>query len=181
MLDQIPALLGVVVGVGASYLATSLGDRRRAHREQAAKLDHTRQEAYAAYGRAVKDYVVLSARIVASRGVGNGREQPLDPAIGLPQLAELEATRTAVWEMVLLLGDTETIAAAREWHRCAWYLEWFARGEVAGDQEWDQARAEASAARDRFYACARRSLHVLDPLPEPLPAPAWMLPRSEPL
>jgi phosphatidylethanolamine-binding protein (PEBP) family uncharacterized protein len=36
---------------------------------------------------------------------------------------------TARWELVLLLGDPETITAARTWHRRVWNLEQFARGE----------------------------------------------------
>ncbi|MEU0587838.1 hypothetical protein [Streptomyces sp. NPDC006132] len=39
------------------------------------------------------------------------------------QLAEAEARRAAEWETVLLVGDAETIAAARKWHEAVWNVE----------------------------------------------------------
>lgn len=74
--------------------------------------------------------------------------------------AQAEIDRAAAWEQVLLIGDPATIAAARNWHQCAWELEAFARGSRTGEQEWYAAVIAANEARAEFYRSARRDLNV---------------------
>lgn len=54
---QLPALIGVVVGALASYLAGAASERARWRREQSARWDDRRAQAYAEYGYAVNVYV----------------------------------------------------------------------------------------------------------------------------
>ncbi|WP_199885580.1 hypothetical protein [Streptomyces sp. CB00455] len=98
---------------------------------------------------------------------------PLDPADGLPLLAEAESRRATEWESVLLVGDATTIAAARRWHETIWTVELLVR-EAPGDAEtWTRAHRLVSAARDALYESARRDLGI-----EGAPPPSGQWPRQ---
>jgi len=73
-LVQLPALVGVVVGAGASYLIGAATDRARWQRGQSTRWDERRAQAYADYGYAVKALYMQGVRIANSRGLGPGRE-----------------------------------------------------------------------------------------------------------
>ena len=75
-------------------------------------------------------------------------------------MGKLTDERTAKWESVLLLGNRETIAAARTWHRRVWQVERFARGERADTDQWAALMEDVIADRARFYAEARRDLGI---------------------
>ena len=159
IMASITALIGVIIGALASYLVGSAMERSRWQRQQAARWDEKRAEIYAEYGYSVKNIFDLCKRIAAHRGLETSSE-PLDPADGLPELRGLTAERTAKWESVLLLGNPETIAAARAWHRNIWHMEYFARGIVTDNSEWIALLDEVTAARTRFYDAARSDLGI---------------------
>jgi hypothetical protein len=159
LLQQLPALVGVVIGALASYLAGASTERARWRREHAARWDAKRMEAYAGYALTVKTFIVIANRIRAGRDLGSST-QPLQADQGLEKLAEAEIDRAAAWEQVLLIGDPATIAAARNWHQCAWDLESFASGSKTGKQGWYAAVVAANDARAEFYRNARRDLAV---------------------
>lgn len=159
--SQLLVLIGVVIGALASYLTTAATERARWKRALDSRWDDRRVEAYASYAQAVKDIIRISQRIAAGRGFG-GASQPLPPTQeNLDLLASAGATRTAIWETVLLLGHPETVTAARNWHESAWRLEWFARGLITGEpQDWEKARSAVNSARAVFYQSARKDLQV---------------------
>jgi hypothetical protein len=174
--DQVLTIVGVVVGAAVSYLAGNVNERIRWRRERATRLDDHRTAAYAAYGRAVKACFSLAARIAAARGL-NSTMLPLPPDHGIVELDRMATERERQWEQVLLLGDPETIAAARAWHQTIWHLEWYARGRVtaATAEGWEHVVTESGRARDRFYRAARRSLGIPnEDLPPDLWPPAWL-------
>jgi hypothetical protein len=159
ILQQLPALLGVILGATGSYLITALNERSRWRREKDARWDTHRMQTYAAYGHAVKAVTLLATRAAAQRGIGELVETlPLDEA--LEKLSDAEANRATQWEHVLLLGDLETIAAARKWHEIAWTMTRFARGQESGQQSWAQAMNDVNDARAAFYRAARTDLGV---------------------
>lgn len=164
--DQVPALLGVLVGAATSYLTTSLGERARWRRTQTVRWDERRLTAYADYAHAVKEMVALASRISAARGL-TPHPEPLDPETGIPLLAEAEAQRTVLNETLRLLGDPATVRAARRMNECAWQLERFARGRDPADAAaWQRADTAYRGARDEYIRRARSSLGVagvLDP------------------
>lgn len=130
VVEQLPALLGVCVGAVATYVTTGLAERARWRREQVARWDQARMNAYSDYGNAVKKKYHLACRIAAGRGFPYAIE-PLAPnAEAIESLSELERDRAQAWEPVLLLGDPETVASARTWHTLVWRLEWYARGQI---------------------------------------------------
>jgi hypothetical protein len=157
--EQLAALAGVVIGATASYLIGAATDRARWARGQSARWDERRAQAYADYAYAVKALYMQSMLIANSRGLG-ARREIVDFDAALAEMARLASDRTAKWELVLLLGDPDTIAAARTWHRRTWQLERYARGERADPDGYAVLRADIDADRARFYAAARRDLGI---------------------
>ncbi|MEV6596595.1 hypothetical protein AB0M36_06950 [Actinoplanes sp. NPDC051346] len=51
--DQLPALLGVLLGTSGTILATGIADRSRWQRQQAARWDERRLQAYVEFANAV--------------------------------------------------------------------------------------------------------------------------------
>jgi len=156
---QLLPLLGVAIGAVVTYAVIAQVIRARWLRERDARWDQARLDAYAAYANIIKQYTQIAIRIAATRGFG-ASDKPLSPEEGLPMLAELDAERNNRWEAVLLLGDPDTIAAARRWHEVVWKLEWFANGSLRSKTMWDEMWQQAARDRARFYECARRSLGI---------------------
>jgi hypothetical protein len=168
LLQQLPALVGVVIGAVASFLAGNASERARWRRRQTTRWDKRRLEAYTDYAYAVKDQIHLATRIAAHLKL-NETLQPLDPAEGLELLQAANQTRSVKWETLLLLGTPAAVAAARRWHVSAWRLQDFALGKRTGRDAWNEAFAESGTARHSFYETARRDLGVsgTPPLPPP--------------
>ncbi|GAA1366283.1 hypothetical protein GCM10009661_18730 [Catellatospora chokoriensis] len=166
--DQLPALVGVLVGVIGTIVATEVGDRRRWRREHSVRWDQRRLDAYADYGRSLKHIQFLTGRLSAPNRP-NAKTQPIDREAGLAALAQAETERAAIWENVLLTGDATTVSAARDWRKAVWKMELIARGIEVSDVTWEEALQIAAAARDGFYEAARSSLAVTGgPLPPSL-------------
>lgn len=159
LIDQLPTLIGVVIGTLGTILATQLGDRARWRRTQSVRWDERRVDAYAEYARALKEVHLLATRLTAASRPSS-HTHPIDPDAGLTLLAAADAERTKAWERVLLFGDAATVTAAREWRNAVLQLELFARGRSPADFEWIPAVQRADEGRDRFYEAARASLAV---------------------
>lgn len=163
LLNQMPALMGVVVGVLGTHLTTRRNDAARWRREHAARWDAERRAAYAAYGYAVKSLITQSARLAATRGIsGSERFAVVDLEEGTRELHRLATERAALWESVLLLGTGETIEACRRWHAVATELEKFADGKRTDSDQWLSLYREAGVARDGFYLQARQDPEIRD-------------------
>lgn len=172
--QQLPALVGVIVGALASYLVSSAGERARWRRSQRVRWDESRMRVYAEYGGSVKRWAYLSCRIAAARGFDHSAAH-LTPEEGLPLLAAAEDDRGARWESMLLLGSPEVVAAARDWHQAVHRLDWYARGRLTDAEQWLPAIREMEKYRDKYYECARNDLGVGGgTLPPPAWPPAWV-------
>ncbi|MFD9487378.1 hypothetical protein [Streptomyces sp. NPDC059991] len=163
-LDQVATLLGVGVGAAGSYATTTLTERARWRRTQTERWHEKKFEVYARYGNALKEQIWITQRVGAALGYANVVD-PLDPIEGLRLLAEAEARRAMHWESVLLVGDVETVAAARSWHEAIWMLELHVREQRHDAQGWTRDAQRVSQKRDMFYASARRDLGVGGPPP----------------
>lgn len=165
-----------MVGAAASYAAQSMTESRRWRRQREERWDEKRFETYGRYGNVLKAQLRIAQRIGAAHGFSDVAD-PLEPAEGLPLLAEAESRRAAEWESVLLVGDAATIAAARRWHESVWTIELLVREGHAEIEAWSTAHRVASAARDDFYAHARRDLGIAG---DPPPSGEWPRPwRAE--
>jgi hypothetical protein len=171
--DQLPTLLGILVGVLATFAATSAIERSRWRRENSTRWDGRRVDAYAEFSHAIKAYIVLAQRMAAARGLGDAK-LPIDPDKDLHRLVAAEERRGTTWEQVLLLGDERVIEAGRDWIVEAWRLEWFARGLLTDEQEWRETETALRRTRAAFYSAARRDLGVsAAPLRPEVPHPRF--------
>jgi hypothetical protein len=162
-LIQLPALIGVVVGAAASYLTASA----QWSRSQRVRWEDKRVQVYADYGHAVKRVYELSKRLAASRGLPT-LAAPLPLKNGRSDLMQASIERSEKWERLLLIGDPDTIAAARTWHRTVWRMEEFANGQLSDPDQWRDTVRVANESRSRFYEAARRDLGIVSgQLPEP--------------
>ncbi|MEV6057898.1 hypothetical protein [Streptomyces sp. NPDC052107] len=168
-LDQLPALVGVVVGSVGSYTVQSLTERRRWKRQREERWDEKRFETYGRYANALKAQLRVAQRIGAGLGFADVADA-LRSADGLPLLAEAESRRATEWESVLLVGDAATIAAARRWHETIWTIELLVREGPVDAGMWAKAHRLASEARDAFYESARRDLGIAG---DPPPSGEW--------
>jgi hypothetical protein len=158
---QLLTLAGVAIGILGTILATTVTDRARWKREQAVRWDTRRLDAYAEYARAIKEIHALTLRLIAP-STPSITADPIDRDAGLEALTQAEFYRTKAWESVLLLGDTATVAAARDWRSAVWQLELLARtpaDDGISVKALSAVRA-ANGARDRFYVAARESMNV---------------------
>jgi len=163
LLQQLPALLGVVVGVIATWVATSAAERARWRRDQSVRWDEKRLAAYTEYSHAVKQLISAATRLAEQRrGAGTGAP-PADVraalAAGEAALATAEDERTVKWESVLMLGSSDVITAARDWHQSAFRLQWIALGR-ASDMSWAGAIEATSQARGAYYQAAKADLGI---------------------
>ncbi|MEU6346562.1 hypothetical protein ABZ883_37080 [Streptomyces sp. NPDC046977] len=172
LLDQLPALIGVVVGSVGSYATQSLTERRKWTRNREERWDDKRFETYGRYANVLKAQLRVAQRISAGVGFADVAD-PLEPAEGWQLLAEAESQRATQWESVLLVGHAETIAAARRWHETIWNIELLVREGTIDPEKWTMAHHLASAARDDFYTSARRDLGIAGP-----PPPSGQWPRT---
>jgi hypothetical protein len=161
LINQVPVLLGVIIGALGSYLTTAATERARWKRALDSRWDDRRVEAYASYAQSVKRMIKVAGRIAAGRDLG-GDDEPLAPTQeNLELLADAEAERGRQWETVLLLGHPHTVAAGRSWHERAWRLEAYARALITGsNSDWQAAISAADDARHAFYESARNDLGV---------------------
>jgi hypothetical protein len=158
-LSQLPALLGVVVGTAGTIVATTIGDRSRWRRTQSVRWDERRLTSYMDFAKAIKDVHQLTFRLVAARLPQTGAI-PIDPAEGLELLTQAKLAHTKAWEAVLLLGDSATVGAGRQWREAVGRLELIARGLAGDDVSWASAVRAVDEARDKFYLAARAGLAV---------------------
>ena len=158
LLLQLPALVGVLIGAAATYVATTAQERGRWRRQQAVRWDERRIVAYTEYAHAVKKVISIAVRLAAARGVHDDGSWFRGEATEA-ELIAAEEERTTAWEAVLMLGDESVVAAAREWHQVAFHLMRLAAGRPA-ELTWSEAVRAAGRTRGRFYAAARTELGV---------------------
>ncbi|MEV6136948.1 hypothetical protein AB0L63_13000 [Nocardia sp. NPDC051990] len=82
-------------------------------------------------------------------------------------LVAAEDARADLLEAILLLAGGPTVEAARAWQQKVWDLRVLHTDELVSAATVGLALEAASAARDRFYACARPDLGILAALPTP--------------
>ncbi|GAB3669645.1 hypothetical protein GCM10027589_37540 [Actinocorallia lasiicapitis] len=157
--NQLPTLIGVIVGALASYLATNRNETARWKRQQAIRWDAERRAAYATYAHAVKALSTQCGRLAAARGATESFF-PIDLEEGLPEYRKLSSERGVVWESVLLLGTEQAIDAGRAWHSAVAELQKFADGRRTDYEQWEPTFATTGPLRDAFYEAARTDLVI---------------------
>ncbi|MBQ1093900.1 hypothetical protein [Streptomyces sp. B93] len=171
-IQQLPTLIGVVIGALGSYLAVMRADRARFHREQAARWEERRLAAYAHYARSLKKSVTLAYRIAAHFG-NDPHPHPLSPEAAAPDLADAADGRDPAGEALLMLGSPDVVEAARAWVVVVMDMEQFLRDETRSPEAWSVLLERQRAAREKYYAAVRRDLAL-----PPGHSGHWQLPAS---
>jgi hypothetical protein len=156
-LQQLPALIGVVIGALGSYLAVVRGDQARFRRERAARWEERRLAAYVDYARALKRSVTLTYQVAAHLG-NDPHPHPLSLREAEPLLAEAMAGRDPAWEAVLLLGSAEVVERARAWVLTLIDMERFIRNDTRDPSAWEALLEQQRATRDDYYSAVREDL-----------------------
>jgi hypothetical protein len=87
LVNQLPALIGVIVGAVGTIAATTLADWVRWRRGKSVRWDERRLEVYAEYARRVKEIHLLTFRIAGP--TPTARVQPIDRDLGAEMLCKL--------------------------------------------------------------------------------------------
>ncbi|MFG2958202.1 hypothetical protein ACGF5O_31365 [Streptomyces sp. NPDC048291] len=157
LLQQLPTLIGVVIGALGSYLAVVRGDRARFRREQEARWEERRLAVYSDYARALKKTVNLTYRVAAHLG-NDPHPHPISPAEAEPQLAAATDGRDPAGEALIMLGSREVVEQAREWVTAVMAMERFMRSGAVDPDAWQDLLARQRACRERYYTAVREDL-----------------------
>jgi hypothetical protein len=156
--DQLPTIVGVIVGAAGTIAATGVADLTRWRRQLNTRWDDKRLQTYVD-ANAVKELHAYALRLSAI-DLANSRLHRIDRQEGLAKLAESDLRRTKAWESVLLLGNAETVNAAREWRDAVYQIELLGRGLADKSLDLETAVIDANSRRDDFYRAARASLGI---------------------
>ncbi|WP_432038440.1 hypothetical protein [Streptomyces cucumeris] len=156
-IQQLPALLGVIIGALGSYLAIAKGDQARFRREQRARWEERRLAVYADYATALKRTVTLTYRIASHLGV-DPHPHPLSPESAAAELAEATDARDPAGEALLMLGTPEVVEKGRTWVVAVIEMERFLREPARSPETWSALLTRQRTAREAYYAAVRRDL-----------------------
>ncbi|MEU6532591.1 hypothetical protein ABZ869_25770 [Streptomyces sp. NPDC046928] len=156
-LEQLPALLGVVIGALGSYVVVVRGDRMRFRREQAARWEERRLAVYADYAQSVKNTVTVTYRVAARLG-NDPHPDPLPLEEARPLLAEAAVRRDPSGEALIMLGSPAVVERARAWVVTAMEMERFVREGRVDPERWRALLERQRAGREGYYAAVRDDL-----------------------
>ncbi|MDV9174272.1 hypothetical protein R6V09_29700 [Streptomyces sp. W16] len=156
-IQQLPALIGVVIGALGSYLAVMRGDRVRFRHEQAARWEERRLTVYTEYARTLKASVTLNYRVASHFG-NDPHPHPLTPEEATPLMAEASVARDPSGEALILLGSPEVVERARVWVVAVMEMEQFLRDETRDPVAWQALLARQRAGREGYNAAVRDDL-----------------------
>ncbi|MGW0912713.1 hypothetical protein ACWD1Z_13325 [Streptomyces sp. NPDC002784] len=174
-LQQLPALIGVVIGALGSYLALVRSDQARFRREEAARWEERRLAVYSDYARSVKKTVTVTYRVAAALDCGT-HPDPLPLEEAKPLLAEANNGRDPSGEALLMLGSVEVVDKARAWVVTVMEMERFVREGERDPDAWQALLVRQRAGREGYYTAVRRDLGL-----PPGHSARWRLPVTEPV
>ncbi|MFM9693251.1 hypothetical protein [Streptomyces europaeiscabiei] len=156
-IQQLPALLGVVMGALGSYLVVMRGDQVRFRRERATRWEERRLTVYADWARTLKQSVTLTYRVASHLG-NDPHPHPLSPEEAAPLMAEATAARDPSGEAMLLLGSPEVVEKARAWVVTVMRMEEFLRAGTQDPQAWQALLERQRGGREGYYTAVREDL-----------------------
>ncbi|MEV5319620.1 hypothetical protein AB0K92_18520 [Streptomyces sp. NPDC052687] len=169
-IQQLPALLGVVIGALGSYLVVMRGEQVRFRQERAARWEERRLAAYADYARQLKKTITLTYRVASHLG-NDPHPHPLTPEQAEPLLAEAADARDPAGEALILLGSREVVDRARAWVVAVLAMERFLRAGTRDPEAWQELLERQREAREDYYAAVRADLALPPGHPARRPLP----------
>ncbi|SFN31620.1 hypothetical protein SAMN04487980_1016174 [Streptomyces sp. cf124] len=156
-IQQLPALLGVVIGALGSYLVVMRGEQVRFRRERETRWEERRLSVYADWARALKQSITLTYRVASHLG-NDPHPHPLSPEEASPLMAEATVARDPSGEALLLLGSPEVVEKARAWVVTVMRMEEFLRAGTRDPQAWQELLERQRAGREAYYVAVRKDL-----------------------
>jgi hypothetical protein len=156
---QLLTLLGVIVGVIATFASSAAIERTKWQRDQIGRWEERRLECYGDFADSLKRYITISHRIAAHLGLP-ASAQPIVQEEGIRSLATINDEISAKWEQMLLIGSASTIDAARKWRKQVRLLDSFTHGHNNNGSEWLSLEDEGVRSRMNFYEVARADLAI---------------------
>ncbi|MGW7607284.1 hypothetical protein ACWGKW_08370 [Streptomyces sp. NPDC054766] len=169
-MQQLPALIGVIIGALGSYLAIVRGDRARFGREQTARWEERRLAVYSDYARCLKKTITLTYRVAAHLG-NDPHPHPLPPEEAAPLLAEAAEAGDPAGEALLLLGTPEVVEKSRAWVVVVMEMERFLYERTRDPEAWQALLVRQRSEREAYYAAVRADLSLTTGRPD-----AWQVP-----
>ncbi|MFD5633086.1 hypothetical protein ACFWJM_02875 [Streptomyces sp. NPDC127077] len=158
-LQQLPALMGVVIGALGSYLALVRSDRERFKRDRAGRWEERRLAVYSEYARSLKKSVTLTYRVAAHLG-NDPHPHPLTLAEAEPLLARATDDRDPPGEALLMLGSRAVVDRARVWVTVVMEMERFQRAGTRDPGAWQALLERQRVGREGYYAAVREDLQL---------------------
>ncbi|MFI2644114.1 hypothetical protein [Streptomyces sp. NPDC018610] len=176
-IQQLPALLGVVIGALGSYMAVVRSDRARFRRERTTRWEERRLAVYTEYARTLKQSVTLTYRVASHLG-NDPHPHPLPLDEAEPLLTEAALARDPSGEALLMLGSPQVVERARAWVVVAMEMERFLRDGRREPEAWQALLQRQRAAREGYYAAVREDLALPPGHPARWPLPGTQLPSA---
>ena len=160
LLAQLPAMIGVLIGVVSTLATTALTDAARWRREQRVRFDQRLLDVSAEYAAAIREMVQTLASVTAH--VRQATTPPsLTPEQGKSILDAANRRRMLAWESLCLVADDATVKAGSELWSAASRLEYATRDLATfNPDDWEPLDRVVRAKQREFYQAVRRSLAI---------------------
>jgi hypothetical protein len=160
LLTQLPAMVGVLIGVVGTLVTTTVADAARWRREQRVRFDARLLDVSAEYAAAIREIMQTLASVTAHVRPGD-RSPPLTPEEGKVILEAATRRRMLAWESLCLVADDATVAAGGALWAAADPLEHAVRDLATFDPEdWEPLDRAVRARQKEFYQAVRRGLAI---------------------
>lgn len=160
LLTQLPAMVGVLIGVVGTLVTTTVADAARWRREQRVRFDERLLDVSAEYAAAVREIMQTLASVTVHLRPGD-RSPPLTPEEGRTILEAATRRRMLAWESLCLVADDGTVAAGGAVWAAVDPLEHAVRDlETFDPADWEPLDRVVRARQKDFYQAVRQGLAI---------------------
>jgi hypothetical protein len=160
VLTQLPAMIGVLIGVVGTLVATAVADAARWRREQRVRFDDRLLDVSAEYAAAIREIVQTLASLTAHLRPGE-MSSPLTPEEGKSILDAAKRRRMLAWESLCLVADDATVKSGSDLWSAVRPLQYAVRGLATfSPDDWEPLDRVVRARQREFYQSVRRSLAI---------------------
>ncbi|GHH74815.1 hypothetical protein [Promicromonospora soli] len=160
LLTQLPAMIGVLIGVVGTLVTTAVADAARWRREQRVRFDERLLDVSAEYAAAIREIVQTLASMTAHVRPGE-KSPPLTPEEGKSILDAANRRRMLAWESLCLVADDATVKAGSDLWSAVRPLQYAVRDLATfSPDDWEPLDRVVRAQQRDFYQAVRRSLAI---------------------
>jgi hypothetical protein len=160
VLTQLPAMIGVLIGVVGTLVTTAVADAARWRREQRVRFDDRLLDVSAEYAAAIREIVQTLASLTVHLRPGE-MLVPLTPEEGKPILDAANRRRMLAWESLCLVADDATVKSGSDLWQAVRPLQYAVRSLATfNPDDWEPLDRVVRARQREFYQSVRRSLAI---------------------